>query len=127
MMIIVCHSIGLQGMVVGVEILILMLTVMTDDHDNCVKKNNLREELLCSLRNALKRLPVTSQDYSEPECWTAADLGGSDGDVGGSDGDFGNGDGDFGVLGACDQVMLVTAVMVILVILDQVILVMAID
>lgn len=26
----------------------------------------LREELLYSLRNALKRLPVTSQDYSEP-------------------------------------------------------------
>ena len=59
-----------------------MMTVMTDDHDNCVKKNNLREELLCSLRNALKRLPVTSQDYSEPECWTAADVGGSDGDFG---------------------------------------------
>ena len=70
---------------------------------------------------------MTSQDYSEPECWTAADVGGSDGDFGGSDGDFGDGDGDFGVLGACDQVMLVTAVMVILVILDQVILVMAID
>ena len=98
-----CHSIGLQGMVVvvmGVVILILMLTVMTDDHDNCLKKNNLREELLCSLRNALKRLPVTSQDYSEPESWTAAD-------VGGSDGDFGDGDGDFGVLGALDQVRLV--------------------
>ena len=121
-MIIVCHLIGLQGMavmVMGVEILILMRTVMTDDPDNYLKKNNLREELLCSLRNALKRLPVTSQDYSEPERWTAAD-------VGGSDGDFGDGDGDFGVLGALDQLILVT-VMVILVILDQVILVMAID
>ena len=41
--------------------------------------------------------------------------------------DFSDGDGDFGVLGALDLVMLVTAVMVILVILDQVILVMAID
>ena len=69
-------------MVMGVMILILVPTVMTDDHDNCVEKSNLREELLYSLRNALKRLPVTSQDYSEPERWTAADVGGSEGDFG---------------------------------------------
>ena len=91
-----CHSTGLQGMVLmvmGVMILILVPTVMTDDHDNCVEKSNLREELLYSLRNALKRLPVTSQDYSEPERWTAADVGGSVGDFGVlGPSDFGDGD-----------------------------------
>ena len=80
-------------MVMGVMILILVPTVMTDDHDNCVEKSNLREELLYSLRNALKRLPVTSQDYSEPERWTAADVGGSEGDFGVlGPSDFGDGD-----------------------------------
>ena len=91
-----CHSTGLQGMVLmvmGVMILILVPTVMTDDHDNCVEKSNLREELLYSLRNALKRLPVTSQDYSEPERCTAADVGGSVGDFGVlGPSDFGDGD-----------------------------------
>ena len=61
--------------------------------DNCVEKSNLREELLYSLRNALKRLPVTSQDYSEPERWTAADVGGSVDDFGVlGPSDFGDGD-----------------------------------